>query len=97
MRIFYNSKLPELLRADGTTICNWIFIRYSKENCPAWLLEHEKVHIQQQKDRWYVGMWVLYAWDYLKGRVKGQTHYDAYMNIRFEKEAYALCSPHPTK
>lgn len=90
MTIFYDSKIPALLGAEGVTFCDFIFIKYSKEKCPDWLLAHEKYHVKQQKDLYYVGMWALYAWDYIKGRLKGLDHYNAYLAVRYEVDAYSL-------
>lgn len=85
--IIYNSKIPKLFEYEGMTIFLFIFISYSKEDCPKWLIQHEQMHIQQQKDWWYIPYYIVYIWDYLKNRIKGMNHNDAYRNIRFEIEA----------
>jgi hypothetical protein len=91
--IIYNSKVPKLLKAEGLTIFPLIWVVYSKEKCPGWLLNHEKVHIKQQK-KWLLFPWfAIYGCDYLWGRFKNMSHDEAYRNTRFEKDAYSQYSP----
>lgn len=70
------------------TIYPFIFISYSKNNCPKWLIKHEQIHIKQQLKYWIIPFYIIYLWDYFKNRLQGMNHNDAYMNIRFEIEAY---------
>ena len=86
--IIYNSKLPKLLKVNGITLWPFIFIVCSEKDCPAWLLKHEKIHVEQQL-RWLIlPFYIVYLWDYCKFRLKGCNHTTAYKFIRFEVEAY---------
>lgn len=86
--IIYNSKLAKLLKVSGITLFPFIFISLSKEDTPAKLIRHEKIHIKQQI-RWFIiPFYVVYIYDYIYGRINGLTHWGAYRNIRFELEAY---------
>lgn len=49
---------------------------------------HESIHIAQYEELYVVGFLWIYCWDYLKGRLKGRNHYEAYVHIRLEQEAY---------
>ncbi len=91
--IIYNSKLAKLFRVNGITLYPFIFIMYTKEDCPQWLLDHEQVHIEQQLRWWIIPFYVVYLWDYCKFRLKGCNHKTAYKFIRFEVEAYKKASP----
>jgi hypothetical protein len=91
--IVYNSKIAKLLKVGGITLWPFIFIAASEKDCPAWLLKHEQVHIRQQLNWLIIPFYVVYLWDYFKGRLKGYTHDLAYRSIRFEVEAYKKSSP----
>ena len=90
--IFYNSKLAKLFRVEAITLWPFIFVADSKENCPVWLLEHEQVHIEQQIRWLIIPFYMVYLYDYFKGRLKGYDHDAAYRLIRFEVEAYKKSS-----
>ena len=52
-------------------------------------LFHEKIHLRQQLELLIVVFYIIYVIEYLIGRAKGYSHFQAYMNISFEREAYA--------
>ena len=79
-----------MLKVDAITLANLILIKHNKKDCPAWLLAHEKIHISQARELYYIGFWFLYAYDYFRWRIKGLNHYSSYINIRFEIAAYTL-------
>ncbi len=53
------------------------------------VLQHEKIHLAQQKELWIIGFWFLYVYYWLKGKYHGMNSAAAYLNIPFEIEAYA--------
>ena len=53
------------------------------------IMNHEKIHLKQQRELWIVPFYTLYIWYWLKARMQGMNSQDAYMSIPFEKEAYA--------
>lgn len=53
-------------------------------------LNHERIHLVQQRELWLLGFYVLYVLYWLRGKVSGMTSRAAYMNIPFEKEAYEM-------
>ena len=53
-------------------------------------LNHEKIHLAQQRELWLVGFYLLYAFYWLRARLLFRmSSHDAYMAIPFEVEAYA--------
>jgi branched-subunit amino acid transport protein AzlD len=51
------------------------------------LIRHETTHFNQQVKYLVIGFYLVYAFEYLKNRLKGMSHFDAYYQIPFEKEA----------
>jgi len=51
-------------------------------------LIHEKIHIEQQKELFIIGFFIIYLIDFLYFFIKLRDFQGAYYNIRFEKEAY---------
>ena len=52
-------------------------------------LNHENIHLQQQRELYVVGFYFLYAYYNIKGLLKGNSSTEAYLNIPFESEAYS--------
>lgn len=61
---------------------------FCKPNIEQHTMNHELIHHQQNIETLYVGMLVIYAYDYIKGLLNGKTSYEAYMSTRAEIEAY---------
>ncbi|MCX7679970.1 MAG: hypothetical protein N2316_12255 [Spirochaetes bacterium] len=53
------------------------------------ILRHEKIHIYQQLELAVVIFFLWYFIEYIRYRLKGFSHFEAYRNIIFEKEANA--------
>lgn len=53
------------------------------------LLNHEKIHHRQQIELLFILFYVLYLINYLVNLFRFKSHHQAYMNIVFEKEAFA--------
>lgn len=53
------------------------------------LLRHETIHLKQEAELLILPFYVLYLINYLINRFKYKTHHEAYINICFEREAYA--------
>ena len=52
------------------------------------LLNHERIHLQQQKELLWIGFFLWYGLEYLFKLVYYRHSYTAYRNISFEREAY---------
>jgi hypothetical protein len=73
----------------GMTIGRWILLRRGQETNRE-LLAHEMVHVRQWRERAVAGFLAAYLGEYLRGRLHGLGHGDAYRRISFEVEARAL-------
>lgn len=51
------------------------------------LRSHEEKHIEQYQRHGIPKFLAIYFYYYLKGRLKGKSHYQFYLNIPFEVEA----------
>jgi hypothetical protein len=56
------------------------------------LLSHELVHVRQWRELGTIGFLRRYLGDYWSGRRKGLGHNEAYLAIRFEREAREIIS-----
>lgn len=76
--------------AQGIAIFPFIFIRngLDKEYEP-YLINHEKIHIKQQKELFLIGFFVLYVAWFLIDYLFGFNFKNAYLKIPFECEAYS--------
>lgn len=88
--IIQNSKIPQYLSIfiDITAITLYPFIISKNEMCE-FTVNHEKIHIEQQKELFVLFFYILYVGYWLKGKLKGMTNDDAYAFIPFEQEAYS--------
>lgn len=75
--------------ASAITIWPFIFLREQRYAVDPVLLNHEKIHLKQQLETLILFFYFIYAFDYLRNRLKGMKPRAAYFNIRFELEAYA--------
>lgn len=86
-RLKLNSYICRALGVNGITLYPFVFIR---EGAPsARLLAHEAIHVDQVRRAGFFRFYASYLLQYLRSRAAGLTHHDAYLNISFEKEAYA--------
>jgi hypothetical protein len=97
--IIYGDLIPKLfsifMRVEAVTL--WPFI-FARNGTPYYLINHERIHLEQQKELWVIGFYFLYVWDYLSylddfinptdNKTVKEVFQEAYYNIRFEKEAY---------
>ena len=87
--IIQNSKIPKYLSIfisiSAITLFPFIIIKDEGNDIT---INHEKIHIEQQKELWVVGFYLLYVYYWFKGKFKGLSNSEAYMKIPFEREAY---------
>jgi len=75
------------LWVDGMAIFPFIF---SKSKMPGKvLLNHETIHLKQQLELGLLPFYFWYFLEYLIRLIQYKNHYLAYLNISFEREAYA--------
>ncbi len=53
------------------------------------LINHERIHLRQQLELLVLPFYALYLLHYLFNLIRYRNHHRAYLNIVFEKEAYA--------
>jgi len=84
-----NSKLPVLLSwfISIRAITIWPFI-FFKDEPDANTLNHERLHIMQQRELLVLPFYIMYAFFWIYNKTKGLDNLEAYLNIPFEKEAY---------
>ena len=87
--IIQNSNIPKYLsifiNIYAITLYPFIICR---EEMDETTLNHEKIHLAQQKELWIIGFYLLYVYYWLRGKMQGQSSLIAYLNIPFECEAY---------
>ena len=87
--IIKNSRIPKLLSwvLNVRAIALFPFIIIKDEGDEV-IINHESIHIQQQKELLVVGFYIWYLLDYLYMLVKYRDPRSAYYSNIFEKEAY---------
>ncbi len=83
-RIIILKNLP----ANAMAIFPFILIQRSAIPVGEILLNHERIHLQQQRELLIIPFYIWYGLEYLFYRIKFKNHHKAYRAIRFEKEAY---------
>lgn len=85
----FNSKLAKLLRVEAITLYPYIFFAHDEEYSMKYrIIAHEMVHIEQVRRLGFLKMYWLYLVDYLRLRLTGKNHFDAYLALTLEAEAY---------
>ena len=73
----------------GITLFPFIFVSEKADIKDDILINHEKIHIQQQKELLVLPFYIWYLIDFGIQFLKYKNKNAAYRNICFEKEAYA--------
>ena len=89
--IIRSKRITKLLSVfiDVCAITLYPFIILNDECDHPVIVNHEKIHLAQQRELWLIPFYVLYISYWIKGKIQGMTNQAAYMSIPFEKEAYA--------
>lgn len=74
--------------ARAITLYPFVFVRQKRDRDDPVLLNHEKIHLRQQRELLLIPFYVCYLLEYGIGRMKGRNHRQAYEEISFEREAY---------
>ncbi|MBV1924598.1 MAG: hypothetical protein KUG68_11290 [Flavobacteriaceae bacterium] len=80
-----------LIRKGFTGITLWPFIILKKKELKqdVVLINHEKIHLRQQLELMIVPFFIWYGTEYLIRLIQYRDRREAYLNISFEREAYA--------
>jgi hypothetical protein len=80
---------PFLRNIQGITLYPFVLLKHKTYKKDKILMNHEEIHLQQQKELLVLPFYVLYVANYLFNLLKYRKHHIAYLNICFEREAYA--------
>jgi len=75
------------LWVEGMTL--WPFVLVRRRHPSAFLLNHERIHLRQQLELGLVIFYIWYLLEYLYRWFQYKNQYLAYLNISFEREAFA--------
>ena len=78
------AKLP----ANGMAIFPFILVKNKELANKPILINHEKIHLKQQLELLILPFYIAYLLHYVINLIIYKNHYQAYLNIVFEKEAY---------
>lgn len=77
------------LHVNGIALFPFILTKYKMQPYSSRLVLHERIHIRQQMELLVIPFYLLYLIHYLTNFLRYRNHRQAYLNIVFEKEAYA--------
>lgn len=72
----------------GLTFYPFIFLKTASLKTNRVLLNHERIHLQQQLELLIVPFYIIYILEFLRGLIRYKNRQEAYRNISFEREAY---------
>ena len=78
MKIIYNDYIP-LKGFRAMSFCGIIFARTSSKPLSSETINHEKIHLAQQKEWLFIGFFIIYFIEFI---------FKGYYEISFEKESY---------
>lgn len=88
MFLFVNKYLiPKGFR--GLTLYPFVILKYKEDKSNAVLINHERIHLQQQIEMLLFPFFIWYGTEYLFLLLKYNNKNHAYRNISFEREAYS--------
>lgn len=86
MKIIYNKIIPF---GRSFYALNLFGVLFAKGPCDAVTINHEKIHTAQIKELGYVFFYIVYLIEWAIRIVQYRGYVNGYMNISFEREAYA--------
>nr|WP_321416128.1 hypothetical protein [uncultured Allomuricauda sp.] len=73
----------------GLSLWPFIFLKEDALKVDEVLINHERIHLKQQRELLILPFYILYISEWLFRTVLYRDSYRAYQNISFEREAYA--------
>lgn len=77
------------LPANGMALFPFILVNTKKLKFDEVIIRHEIIHLRQQIELLVLPFYFFYLLNYLYNRTVYKDHHKAYLNIVFEREAYA--------
>jgi len=68
----------------------WPFVIMKSQGSSPRDIRHERIHLRQQLEMGVLPFYLWYGLEYLIRRLQYESHYEAYCNISFEREAYSM-------
>lgn len=84
----YPTIILPLMKVQGMAIFPFILLKDHAGKNDEKLIRHETIHLRQQLEMLVLPFYLLYIILYMINRLK-YDHHKAYLNIVFEREAYA--------
>lgn len=81
-----NHWLPRLIGVKAIVIYPWVLYR---GDITIKLFTHESIHVEQIRKIGIIPYYISYGYYYLKNRIKGMPHYQSYLSIPYEVEAFS--------
>lgn len=72
----------------GLSLWPFIFLKSKSFKQDAVLINHEKIHLRQQRELLIIPFYVFYIIEWFLRAIRYMDTYRAYQNISFEREAY---------
>lgn len=72
----------------GLSIWPFIFLKNIELKKDLVLINHEKIHLQQQKELLIIPFYLFYFFEWMVHSIRYMDFYKGYQNISFEREAY---------
>ncbi|MBD0777344.1 hypothetical protein HZY62_21015 [Maribacter polysiphoniae] len=72
----------------GLSLWPFIFLKNDALKEDVYLINHEKIHLRQQKELLIVPFYILYISEWIIRSLYYYDSYKAYQNLSFEREAY---------
>ncbi|MBK9636470.1 MAG: hypothetical protein IPO63_01110 [Bacteroidetes bacterium] len=88
MRIKGINVITAWLPVAGMALFPFILFKRKDFSLSPSLINHERIHLQQQLELLIFPFYIWYLTEYLFFRMTGKKHQQAYRSISFEKEAY---------
>jgi hypothetical protein len=85
----YKIIVVPFLKVSGMAVFPLLLVNNKSLLTDAILINHERIHLKQQAELLVIPFYVLYLINYLINLAIYLNHHKAYLNIVFEREAYA--------
>lgn len=83
------TKLFSAGKASAVTVFPFIFVRHKSMRSDIVLVNHESIHIAQVVELLVFPFYMMYFCEFLVRLIQYRNTHKAYLNISFEREAYA--------
>lgn len=86
MKVIYNKIIPFGRKFHAINLFGVLF---AKGPCNRIVINHESIHTAQIRELWYIPFYILYLLEWLVRLALCRNSFKSYMNISYEREAYA--------